>query len=49
MEGVINMSCVKRYLEDLVYSMEYDELYNLLESYGWSDEEIDELYGIYRD
>lgn len=43
------MSAIKRHLEDLVYSMEYDELYNLLESYGWSDEEIDELVGVYRD
>ena len=42
------MSATKRYLEDLVYTMEYDELYALLESAGWTDEEIDELYGIYR-
>ena len=43
------MSTMKRHLEDLVYSMEYDELYTLLESCGWSDEEIDELVGVYRD
>lgn len=43
------MSAMKQHLEDLVYSMEYDELYDLLESYGWSDEAIDELYGVYRD
>lgn len=43
------MSCVKRYLEDLVYELEYDELYRLLSSKGWSDEEIDELYDTYRD
>ena len=43
------MSTIKRQLEDLVCSMEYDELYTLLESCGWSDEEIDELYGIHRD
>ena len=42
------MSAIKRYLEDLVYTMEYDELYTLLESAGWTDEEIDELYDIYR-
>lgn len=43
------MSAIKRYSEDLVYSMEYDELYDLLESEGWSDEDIDELCGVYRD
>ena len=43
------MSQVKRYLEDLVYELEYDELYDLLESAGWSDEDIDALYGMYRD
>lgn len=41
------MSAMKRYLEDLVYSMEYDEFHNLLKSYGWPDEEIDELYVVY--
>lgn len=43
------MSRMKRYLEDLVYELEYDELYDLLESEGWSDEDIDALYGMYRD
>lgn len=43
------MSKTKRYLEDLVYELEYDELYDLLEAAGWSDEDIDELYGMYRD
>lgn len=42
------MSQVKRYLEDLVYELEYDELYDLLESKGWSDEDIDALVGMYR-
>lgn len=42
------MSAIKSYLEDLVYSMDYDELYALLESKGWTDEEIDELYDVYR-
>lgn len=42
------MSATKRYLEELVYSVEYDELYTLLKSKGWTDEEIDELYGVYR-
>lgn len=43
------MSATKRYLEDLVYSMEYDELYDLLKSKGWDDQEIDDLCGVYRD
>lgn len=43
------MSAIKRYLENLVYSMEYDELYTLLKSNGWDDEDIDALCGIYRD
>ena len=43
------MSKIKIYLEELVYELEYDELYDLLESTGWSDEDIDRLYGMYRD
>lgn len=39
---------MKRRLDDLVYEMEYDEIYNLLESEGWSDEDIDALCGVYR-
>ena len=42
------MSAIKRYLEDLIYTMTYVELYTLLESKGWSDEEIKELYDTYR-
>lgn len=41
------MSAVKRYLEDIVYRMEYDEVYTLLKSKGWTDEDIDELYDTY--
>lgn len=43
------MSQTKRYLEELVYTLEYDELYDLLQSKGWSDEDIDALVGMYRD
>ena len=43
------MSATKRYLENLVCSMEYDELYDLLKSKGWDDQEIDDLCGVYRD
>ena len=42
------MSVMKDCLEDLVYSMAYDELYTLLKSKGWTDKDIDELYGIQR-
>lgn len=41
------MSAIKGYLEDLVYTMKYDTLYTLLESEGWTDEEIKELYDAY--
>lgn len=41
------MSAIKGYLEDLVYTMEYDTLHTLLESEGWTDEEIKELYDAY--
>lgn len=41
------MSAMKRYLEDLIYSMEYSELYALLKSRGWSEEEIKDLYDAY--
>ena len=37
-----------RYLKSLVHTMEYDDLYILLKSKGWSDEDIDYLIGIYR-
>lgn len=40
---------MKRYLENLVHELEYDELYDLLETKGWSDEDIDALCGVYRD
>lgn len=43
------MSYVKRYLEELVYTIEYDDLYNMLKPEGWTDEDIDELYDTYRD
>lgn len=43
------MSVVKRYLEELVYTMEYDDLYDMLKSEGWADEDIDELYATYHD
>ena len=42
------MSAIKRYLEDIVYSMKYDELYALLKTEGWTDEDIKELYDTYR-
>ena len=48
MKGVMTVSAVKRYLEDIVYEMSYDELYTLLKSKGWTDEEIKELYDTYR-
>ena len=41
------MSAIKRYLEDLIYTMTYDELHSLLKSEGWTDEEIKELYDAY--
>lgn len=41
------MSAIKGYLEDLVYTMEYDKLHTLLESEGWTDEEIKDLYDAY--
>lgn len=43
----MNMSAIKRYLEDLVYTLKYDELYALLKSLDWSNEEIKELYDMY--
>lgn len=42
------MSCIKRTIEELIYSMGYDEFYSLMKSSGWDDEEIDEMYGLYR-
>ena len=41
------MSAMKNYLEDIIYSMKYDELYTLLKSKEWSDEEIEDLYDAY--
>lgn len=41
------MSATKRYLEDLIYSMEYDEFRALLKSKGWNDEDIKDLYDAY--
>lgn len=41
------MSAMKRYLEDLVYSMKYNEFYTLLKSKGWDDQDIKELYDAY--
>lgn len=42
------MSAMKNYLEDLVYTMRYIELHTLLKAKGWSDEEIKELWDMYR-
>lgn len=41
------MAAIKRHLEDLIYTMTYDELYSLLESEGWTDKEIEELWRAY--
>ena len=41
------MSAIKRYLEDLIYTMTYYELHSLLKSEEWTDEEIKELYDAY--
>lgn len=38
------MSAIKRYLEDLISTMTYDELHSLLKSEGWTDEDIEELW-----
>lgn len=43
------MSCIKRTIEELIYSMDYDEFYSLMKPSGWGDEEIGEMYGLYRD
>lgn len=41
------MSAMKRYLEDLVYSMKYDDFYTLLKSKGWKDQDIRDFYDLY--
>lgn len=41
------MAAIKRHLEDLIYTMTYDELHSLLESEGWTDKEIEELWRAY--
>ena len=43
------MSCIKRTIEELIYSMDYDEFYSLMKSSGWDDEEINKMYRLYRD
>lgn len=41
------MASIKNYLEDLIYSMKYEEIYILLKKHGWTDKEIKDLYETY--
>lgn len=38
------MSAVKRYLEDLIFDHDRDEVYKTLSELGWSKEDIDAVY-----
>ena len=38
---------MKRYLEGLIYSMDYDEFKSFMKSNGWTEYDIDEMWGTY--
>ena len=43
-KGVLSM---KRYLEELIYSMDYDEFKSFMKSNHWPEEDIDEMWNAY--
>ena len=38
---------MKRYLEELIYSMDYDEFKSFMKSNRWPEEDIDEMWNAY--
>ena len=38
---------MKRYLEELIYSMSYDEFKSFMKSNHWPEEDIDEMWSAY--
>ena len=38
---------MKRYLEELIYSMRYGEFKSFMKSNGWTEDDIDEMWDAY--
>ena len=38
---------MKRYLEELIYSMDYEEFKSFMKSNHWLEEDIDEMWNAY--
>lgn len=38
---------MKRYLEDLIYSIGYNEFKSFMKSNGWPEDDIDEMWDAY--
>ena len=38
---------MKRYLEELIYLMEYGEFKSFMKSNGWMEDDIDEMWDAY--
>lgn len=38
---------MKRYLEELIYSMDYNEFKSFMKSNHWPEEDIDEMWNAY--